>query len=224
MSDDSFVREVDEAIRQDEFKRLWDRFGMFVLAGAVLIVAGVAGYKGWNYWQANRAAEAGARFVGALALEEDKKTQDAQAAFKELADGGPQGYRVLSRFQLASYDSKAGKRADAVKAYGELAEDGSVPPALQDYARIQAAVLLVDEASLAEMKRRVEDLAESDSTWRHSARELLGLAAYREGNEAEAERYFSAMLIDPGIPAGLRSRAEMMLALVTKSDVSATDK
>ncbi len=218
MSDDSFVREVDEAVRHDEFKRLWDRFGLFAIAGAVLIVAGVAGYKGWVYWQAKQAADAGARFVGALTLNEDGKTDDAAAAFKDLASGGPTGYQVLSRFQLAAADAGAGRTAAAVTGYDALAEDSAVGTLLKDFARIQAAALLVDQASLEDMKKRIDAVAEGTSPWRHSAREYLGLTAYRLNNNAEAERYFTKALVDPGIPPNLRQRAEMILALVVKAD------
>lgn len=218
MSDDSFVREVDEAIRQEELKRHWDRYGLFALAGAVLIVASVAGYKGWGYWQSVQAENAGSRFVGAQTLEEDGKTQDALAAFKELSVDGPSGYRVLSRFQLAAGHAKEGRRDEAVTAYDALASDSSVDDLFRGLARVQAAALLVDTSSLNELKTRIDDLAEGNGTWRNAAREYLGLAAYREGNNGEAENYFTRILTDPGVPANMRRRAEMMLALVVKAD------
>lgn len=218
MSDDSFVREVDEAVRQEELKRLWNRYGVFALAGAVLIVVSVAGYKGWGYWQAKQAADAGARFVGALTLSEDGKTKEAVAAFKDLASDGPAGYRLLSRFQLAAADLKAGKTGSAVAAYDALAADSGIGPLLKEYAQIQAAGLLVDQASLEDMKKRIGAIADGSGPWRHSAREYLGLTAYRQRNGAEAERYFTKALSDPGVPPNLRRRAEMILALVVKAD------
>ncbi|HWM30729.1 MAG TPA: hypothetical protein VNO69_03380, partial [Methyloceanibacter sp.] len=54
----------------------------------------------------------------------------------------------------------------------------------------------------------------SNSAWRFSARELLGLSAYRLNDMREAERQFTALLGDPGTPPNLRERAEMMLALI----------
>lgn len=218
MSDGDFVREVDEAVRQEEMKRLWDRYGIYILFGAVAIVAGVAGYKGWVYWQQTQSANAGARFTGALTLNEEGKTEDAVTAFRDIASQGPAGYRALSLFQLAAAAVKAGKTAEAVKAYDELAADSSVDTVLRGFATIQAAMLLVDEAGLDEIKQRVGSLAEGTGPWRHSAREILGLVAYRTGDNALAESYFTRALVDPGIPQNMRRRAEMMLALVVKAD------
>lgn len=224
MSDGDFIREVNEAVRQEEMKRLWNRYGILMLCGAVLIVAVVAGYKGWGYWQEKQAAEAGARFVGALTLKEDGENQDAVTAFRELSSDGPAGYRVLAKFQLAAASVKSGKTADAVKLYDELAATSGADAVLQGFASIQAAMLRVDEAPFDEIKQRVGSLAEGTGPWRHSAREVLGLAAYRAGDNSEAERLFSRALVDPGIPANMRRRAEMMLALIVKADAPPAPK
>ena len=46
MSDDTFIREVNEEIRQDQAKALWDSFGPAILGLALLVVVvlGVAVY------------------------------------------------------------------------------------------------------------------------------------------------------------------------------------
>lgn len=221
MSDGDFFREVDEAVRQDQLKKLWDKYGILVLGCAIAIVAGVAGYKGWFYWQDKQAADAGARFTGALTLAEEGKTEDALAAFTDLAAQGHAGYKVLAQFQLAAAAVKAEKPDEAVKIYDRLSKDTSVDETMRGFAAVQAALLLVDKASLGEMKQRMDAMAEGTGPWRHSAREILGLTAYRVGNNAEAEKYFSQALVDPGIPANMRNRAEMMLSLVVKADAPA---
>jgi len=220
MSDSDFFREVDEAVRQDSLKKIWDRYGIAMLLGAFLIIASVAGYKGWTFWQQKQAAEAGARFTGALSLIGEGKDKDAIAAFRELAGDGPKGYRILSRFQLAAAQAKNGKTAEAVKMYDELASLRGAGTVLQGFAKVRAAALLVDEASLAEMKSRLDSVADGTDPWRHSARELLGLSAYRVGNMEEAERYFTRALVDPGVPQNMRQRVEMMLSLVVRADAS----
>ena len=42
MSD--IFREVDEEIRHERYKRLWDRFGPYLIAVALLIVVGTAAF------------------------------------------------------------------------------------------------------------------------------------------------------------------------------------
>ena len=44
MSDrgDSFLREVDEAVRQEHYKKLWDQYGIYALGLAVLVALNIA--------------------------------------------------------------------------------------------------------------------------------------------------------------------------------------
>jgi hypothetical protein len=215
MSDsDSFLREVNEAVRQDRYKQLWDRYGVYVLGVAALIIVGVAGHRAWSYWQERQAAEAGAKYVTALSMEAGPEAAEAQEMLAALAEKGPHGYRVLARFQLAAAEAKAGEIDKAVASYDALAKDPGVDPILQGNATIQAAALRLDKADYAEMEGRLKGLVDSNSPWRFSARELLGLSAYRLNDMREAERQFSTLIGDQGTPPNLRERADMMLALI----------
>ncbi len=223
---DSFLREVDEAVRQDQYKKLWDKYGILALGAAALVVVGVAGYKGWSYWQEKRAQDAGAKFTQALLMEDGADAAKAREMLTALAEKGPEGYRVLARFQLAAAEAKAGDIDKAVADYDALAIDPGVDPILQGHATLQAAALRLDKADYAEMERRLQGLVDSNSAWRFSARELLGLSAYRLNNMREAERQFSALIGDQGTPPNLRERADMMLALIvgTPQALSTTAK
>jgi hypothetical protein len=217
MSDNSFFREVDEAVRHDQYKKLWDKYGVAILVLGALLIAGVAAHKGWVFWQERQSQEAGAEFTEALALKASTEREKAREAFASLAKSGPQGYQVLSRFQLASGEAKAGETDKAVASYDALATDAGVDPILQVIATVQAATLRLDSADYAEMERRLKGLIDSDSAWRFSARELLGLSAYRHNDMRVAEEQFSAILSNQRTPPNLRERANMMLTLIASS-------
>lgn len=214
MSDSEFFREVNEAVRHEQYKRIWDRYGIFAIIGAGLIVAGVAGYKGWTYWREKEAGNAGAQFTEALTLAKTGEADKAREAFAQLAEKGPKGYRVLARFQLAAAETKAGETDKAIASYDSLANDAEVDAILKGYATIQAATLKLSSADYAEMERRLKALAEGTSPWRFSARELLGLSAYKLDNMPDAENQFSALASDESTPSNMRERADMMLALI----------
>lgn len=214
MSDRDFFREVDEAVRQDRYKALWDKYGLYALAAAILVVVGVAGYKGWTYWQERQAQEAGTKFSQALVQLDSGESAKAQEALGALAEKGPGGYRVLARFELAYTEGQAGNTDKAVALYDALATDAETDNILKGLATIQAATLRLESADYAEMERRLKGLIDQNSPWRYSARELLGLSAYRLNNMLEAEKQFSELIADQGTPSNLRERADMMLALI----------
>ena len=205
--------EVDEEVRREQLKKLWDRYSVYLIAAAVLIVAGIAAWRGYEYWVAKKAAAAGAAFEAALTLSSDSKYAEAESAFSKLAADAPSGYRVLARMRAAGALSQI-KPAEAVKAYDELAGDSSLGTTLQDIAALRAGMLLLDTASLADMRRRLDPLTEPSRSSRHTARELLALSAWRNQDLAAAKRYLDMIATDAESPVGTRARADVLAALI----------
>ncbi len=202
--------EVDEEVRREQFKKLWDRYGIVVIVAAVLIVAGVGGWRGYQWWQGTRAAEAGAAYDAAAELDDQGKAAEAEAAFAKVAGDGTAGYRVLARLRAAAAerDPKA-----AIAAYDAIAKDSSVGKTFQELAAIRASLLLVDTAPLAELTQRLEPLTSPTGAFRHTARELLALAAVRASDTAAAKRWFDAISSDAETPQSVRARADVLMTL-----------
>ena len=127
--------EVDEEVRRDQLKKLWDRYSLYIIAGVILIIAAVGGWRGYQYLEAKKAAEAGAAFDKAVELSEANKHAEAEAAFADLVAKAPFGYRVLARLRLAAEVANRDPQA-AAKMFDEIAADRSVGVAEQDLARI----------------------------------------------------------------------------------------
>ncbi|HET7717447.1 MAG TPA: tetratricopeptide repeat protein [Bauldia sp.] len=212
MSD--IFREVDEDLRREQFKRLWDRYGGYVIGLAVLIVVAVGGYKAWEWWETSRAAATGDRFLAALVLSEEGKHDEAVAALEGLAADGSGDYPILATFRSAGEKAAAGDDAGAVEAYDSIAGRSSVPPLVADLARIRAALILADSQSPQELTARIGDLAQTGNPWRQTAREILGLAAFRTNDLAMARKYFEEIVNDQESAQGVRSRAQLMLTLI----------
>lgn len=205
--------EVDEDVRRDQLKKLWEKYSIYIIAGAILIIASVGGWRGYQYLEAKKAAEAGAAFDKAVELAEGGKHAEAEAAFADLAAKAPFGYRVLARLRLAAEVAARDPQA-AAKMFDEIAADRSVGVAEQDLARIRAAQLLLESTTYPSMKERLEASAAPGATFRHSARELLALSAWR-ANDASATRQWLDMIANDGqTPPSLRSRAEALQALL----------
>jgi hypothetical protein len=205
-------QEVDEEVRREKLKQLWERHANLIIAFALLVVLGVAGWRGYDWWENQKAAEAGAAFEAAVALGESDKHAEAQAAFAKLAKDGTAGYRTLARFREAAELAKSDSAA-AVKAYDALAADSSIGRTLQDAAAVRAGLMLVDTAPLAELTPRLEPLTAADRPFRHIARELLALGAYRVGDTAAAQKWFDLIATDADTPSGTRQRIEVLMTL-----------
>ena len=209
-------QEVDEEVRRERLQKLWQRYGNFVIAVCILIVAVVGAWRGYEWWQTKKAGESGAAFENAVTLAEAGKHQDAEAAFAKLASDGTAGYRALARLREAAELAHTDKAA-AVKAYDEIAADKSAGEIMQELAAVRAGFLLVDTTPYSEMRQRLEPLTASDKTFRHSARELLALSAWKSDDTNAARQWTGMIITDPQSPQGIRSRAEVLSELIAAS-------
>lgn len=219
MSDDSFIREVDEELRHDRIKGVWQRYGWLIIGAAVLVVLATAGWRGWEYYTAKRNAAAGDAFVSAIDLAEKGQHEEAVAALEALEKDSHGAYPVLARLRVAGELQGEGKTAEALAAFDAIAADASVDEAFRSIARLRAGLLAVDSETYEQVKARLEPLAVAGGYYRQLAREGLGLSAYREGANEEALNWFQAIADDAESGSGIRSRAALMLDLLAGKGV-----
>ncbi len=207
-----FIREVDEEYRQDRIRTVLMRYRAAIVAGLVLILVGVGAYEIYGRFTQQRAESAGGRYFDAT----DRTRTDhvaSIAALDDLAKTGPAGYALLARFRAAGLTGSTDAAAGA-KAFDALADDASVDPDLRDVARLRAAMLLMDSASPAELRRRFDPLADANSAYRNTAREMLGYLALSTGDDAAAGKTAEAILADRAATPDQRQQANLMLGLV----------
>jgi hypothetical protein len=205
-------QEVDEEVRREQLRKLWERYGTLLIAACVLLVAAVGGWRIYEWQEAKKAAEAGTAFQAAVALSSEGKNKEAEEAFAKLSSSGTSSYRTLARFREAAEVARHDPSA-AIAIYDQLVADRSLGPVLQDLAALRAGTILVDSAPYSEIVRRLEPLTAADRPFRHSARGTLALAAWR-AKEATAMRKWSAMILaDSETPSGTRGQIQMLLAL-----------
>ena len=205
--------EVDEDVRRDQLKKLWDQYSIYIIAAALLIIAAVGGWRGYQYLEGKKAAEAGAAFDKAVELSEQSKHSEAEAAFTELAAKAPSGYRLLARLRAAAEVANRDPKA-AAKLYDDIAADRSVGAPERDLAKVRAAGLLLETSSYPSMLQRLEPATAPRATFRHTARELLALSAWRAGDTSAARQWLDLIANDGETPPSLRSRAEALQALL----------
>jgi hypothetical protein len=208
--------EVDEEVRREQLKKLWQRYGNLLIAACVLVVAAIGAWRGYDYWQAKKAGETGMAFEQAVTLAEAGKHKEAEAAFAKIAADGAAGYRVLARLRAAAALAQTDRKA-AIAAYDALAADKNAGPVIGDLAELRAGLLLVDTDSYADMRKRLEPLTGSGRTFRFTARELLALSAWKSGDMSATQKWTDMLMSDPSTPPGTRSRAQILSELIAAS-------
>ena len=211
-TDESIFREVDEDVRNDEYKKIWDRYGKYFTALAVAAVVAVAGFQGWKYYEVKQAEEAGVIYDDAVKKAAAGKNDDALAAFAAVHQDG---FAQLAQLRVAQMSADKGEVEKAVAAYDAFAADAKNDSALADLARIRAGYLLVDTAKPDELLARLVRFDKAGDAWRNEAREILGLAAWRIKDYVGAKTQMDLIFADAKAPGAMRQRAQILIQLIT---------
>ncbi len=214
-------REVDEDLRRDRLGRLWSRFAPYIIGVAVLIVAGTAGYRGYEAWEQSRSEAAGDAFLEALETANAGKHEEARTALEGMSDATG-GYPVLARMRVAAELATSGDDAGALSAFDAIAADGSFNQVYRDLANVRAAYLALDVEDRAAVEARVSGLADPLNPLRHSAREIMGLAAWKADDLKAADTWITTILDDSESPTDVVNRARMMQSLLAASGAAAS--
>ncbi len=201
--------EVDEEVRRDQAQALWARYGNHAIAGALLVLLGIAAFWGWQKYQEHRQLQAAEAYAEAIRTEGAK----SQEMLSRIASEGG-GFAVLARLNLAADALSAGDPHKAKGIFAEIAADPAVDPALSGLAAVKAALLELEAGNADRASALVADLDKEGQPYRLSALEIIGLAALQSGDRAKAREIFS-QLRDlasgaQGLPA-MEARAEQLL-------------
>jgi hypothetical protein len=211
VTDESLIREVDEEVRQDEYKKIWSRYGNSLTTLIALVVLGVAGYEGWKYYQTTEAEKASVVYFDAVQKANDGKSDDALAAFAAVKHPG---FASLGKIREAAVMAAKGDKDKAVAAYDAIIADKATDASLADLARIRQGYLLVDTMKPDELLTKLGALDKDGNVWRHSAREIFALSAYRVKDYAMADRFMNAIFSDAEAPAAMKQRAQVLIQLI----------
>lgn len=212
MSD--FFREVDEELRNDRMKAMWKRYGIYTILGAVLIVLGTAGFRGYQYWRDSQAAASGDKYLEAMFAIDAGDTAKAGTILDDLSKDGFAAYPILAKFRQASLFIETDRKEEALGAYEALAKNSDVSTDLQDYATLQAAMVAVDLEDYSAVQARVGGLITGENEWKALAHEALALSAWKAGNITEAAKWVAAIKFDINAPDGARQRADILEDLI----------
>ncbi len=209
MSD--IFREIDEELRRDNFLKLWQRYGKYVIVAAVVLVAATAVAAGWREYLSRQRQAEGVRYAAALDLARQGKDQEAAGAFAGIAQNSNAGRAVLARLEEAALKAKAGDQPGALALYQSIANDGAADQAYRDLANLLAARLELDKDP-KDAAARLAPLTDAGNPWHASALELTAIAALDQGDKTKARATYQRLADDLAAPQGVRARAAEMVA------------
>lgn len=211
---DALLREVDEAVRQDQLGWIVKNYGWAIGGGLMLALAA---FGGWLFWQDRSEAqleERSEQLVAALDQIDAGRLQEADRTLAELAEEGSSATAVSAKLTRAAIALRDNRRDEAVQIYESIAADAGAPQAYRDLATIRAVATRFEDLQPQQVIDRLKPLATPGNPWFGSAGEMVGMAYLAQGKENLAGPLFAEIAKDEAVPQTLRSRTRQLAGLL----------
>lgn len=212
---DVLLREVDEAVRQDEMLGAARKYGWAVGGALVLAIAGLGGWLLWERHSEGQFEERSEQLVTAYDALQIGDVQTAEDELKALAaDGDSSAATASAKLALAANALGQNRAADAARYYGEVADNARMPKPYRDLALIRQVAAQYEELPPQQVIDRLKPLAAPGNPWFGSAGELVAMAYLKQGREELAGPLLAAIAKDETVPDTLRSRTRQLAGLL----------
>jgi len=211
---EGFLREVDEALRQDEAVAVFQRFAKPVGIGVITGLALFGAYLGWDHYRQGQREERAERFVTALDQLQAGSLGKASDLLAPLAKDGGDGSQFAAMMLRAGIATEQGKTDEAAGLLGQIAGNDKAPQSFRDLAKVRQVALKFDSLAPDQVVAQLKPLAVPGKPWFGSAGELMGMAYLKQGRNDLAGPLFAAISRDKTVPDSIRQRARQMAGLL----------
>lgn len=210
---EAFLREVDEAVRQDRMIGIWQRFGRWIV---VAVVIGLVAFGGWLWWDHHSKQVSGETAEKAQDVLRSAATGQAPdaAALAVLKGASQPGYRAAALLTEAGVTAQKGDVAKAIALYGAIAGNEDIAQPYRDLATVRKVALGFEQMQPQAVIDTLKPLAVAGNPWFGSAGEMSAIAYMKMGKKDVAGAVFAAIAKDKTVPATVRSRARQMAGLL----------
>lgn len=208
------MREVDEAVRQDEMVGMLRRYGLAAGVAIAVLLLALAGYLWWDHSRKAAAGERGEQFTMALDRIEAGQVAEADKALAAIAGQGGNGSAASAKILRGGIAERQGHAEAAAKIFAEVAADADAPQPFRDLATVREVAARFDAMVPQQVVDRLKPLAVPGNPWFGSAGELVGMAYLKQGKNDLAGPLFAAIAKDKETPESLRRRARQMAGLL----------
>ena len=209
---DAFIREVDEDVKNDDFKVLWNKYGTYIVAFVVIVVTVAVCFDRIKVWKAEQNKIKKENYMAAAQLKENP--DDTIVALQKISTQGNGILADFAKLQIANVLLIQEKNDEALTMLQEISNDNNVDGSVKNIALIKLASYKVDTMSTAEVEDLLQPVLNENSSWTPIAKDLLAISAIREGNIEKAKQLYNEILKIKDLPEGFKTKIQDMLTSI----------
>ena len=210
---DAFIREVDEDVKNDNFKELWKKYGAYIVAFVVIAVTAAVCFDRIKLWKIQQNQLKTENYMAAAQLKENP--QETLAALQKISTDEDNIFADFAKLQIANVLLTQEKNDEALATLQALADDKNADRAVRDVALIKLASYKVDMISKAELEQLLQPVLTENTSWTPLANDLLAMAAIKEGDIETAKEIYGKILKTKDLPEEFKNKIQDMLTSIS---------
>lgn len=212
---DAFINEVSEEVKNDNFKELWNRYGLLIIAIVAVAVCGAVSFERIKSWRLQHNQMTTETYMDAAHKQDNPEAMIASLQKINQSDHGI--YGDFARLQIANVLFEQQKDEEAMAMLEALTKDPQVNTEVRQIALVKYATYKVDVMSKQELTKLLQPVLDANNSWTPLANDLLAMAAIREGDLQTAREIYTKLLTVKDLPDSFKSKIqEMMSSLNTE--------
>lgn len=209
--EDAFIREIDEELKNEKLKRIWDKYGLLIIIFVTLAVFAAVSFETFKAWQDRRNQEMSNTFAYALNLQNQGRFAEADEVLTSLVDADKGVYSNIAEMQKVNLLLEQNQTEKALSLLQDICNNEDFNPQIRDVALIKLASYKLENAPAQEIKDLLTPLLEQQSLWNLTAKELLAMLAVREKDYSQAIDLYQEISSAPKAPETMKARAVDMI-------------
>ena len=207
---DAFIQEVDDEVKNDNFKELWKKYGVLIVAIVVIAVSAAVSFDRIRAWKIARNQHNTENYIAATQVQPD--LDNTLAALQKIVDKNQGIFSDFSRLQIANILLDQGKTEEALQQLFNIANDKQVNSEIKNIALIKYATYKVDTMPQNEFAAMIKPLAYESNSWAPLAQELMAMSAIANGDIDKARDIYNAILKIKDLPENFKNKVQDMLS------------
>ncbi|MDR3224075.1 MAG: tetratricopeptide repeat protein [Holosporales bacterium] len=213
---DSFVDSIEEEIRNENWQKLWDKYGKIF---SIAVIGGFFAIGVHNVWQRQDVSDREAisfSYTSVQGLIMSGNTEGAVTRLKELSNVSKKDYATMARIEYAAL-LRSKKNKQAITEYKSIAGDKDANELLSDLAYIFYVNTCLDLMPIKDLMSSLDDFIATlkakyvGGSWDLFAKETLAFCYMKIGNAALAKEALESLAKTAGIPNPMLERTKSLL-------------
>lgn len=215
--EDAFIREIDEELKNEKLKKIWDKYGLFIIIFIIAAISAAVSFETFKSWNEKRSQEFSDTYAYALNLQNQGRYAEAMEVLDKLQKSKKAVYSDIAQIQMANIMMEQNKVEEAIAVLENVVKDKDFNPQMKEIAVIKLASYKLDYAPSDEIQEMLAPLVSENGVWTNIAKEMLAMLAVRDGDLDRAKTLYQEISVAANTPESLKARAQDMLNVIEET-------